>query len=322
MHHRPSRHPNADGRFGFTLVELLVVIGIIALLVSILLPALNRAREAAQRTKCLANLRSVGQGMAMYGTFSQGQIPIGFRISTAGATNPTFQDNYDLANRESAGSVTMPAPMRYVSMGLMYPASCIGSTANHDSGEALYCPTFNTEWLEGTFAYDGEKNPWIPRCATIASGNSRVRSGYSARACNPTSTRGDGIVGNPLLAANKRGVGWAQTMGEPYYPIDATGDTTGFGPGRPGANKTQMMRFVKMKGRAVASDIISDPENRIKVMGHKNGFNALYADGSAKWVSIDHIKEFLKGGAKDIAGFNSAYNHLIEELWLKIDTAP
>ena len=312
-----SGRQNAGRRCGFTLVELLVVIGIIALLVSILLPALNRAREAAQRTKCLSNLRSVGQGMQMYGIASKGQIPIGFRISSATATNATFQDNYDLANRESAGSVAMPAPMRYVSMGLMYPASCIGSTGSHDSGEALYCPTFNTEWLEGTFAYDGEKNPWIPRCATIAAGNSRVRSGYSARACNPTSTRGDGIA-DPLTAAKRRGVGWAQSMGQPYYPIDATGDTSGPGPN----NKTDMMKFVKMKSRAVASDIISDPENRVKIMGHKKGFNVLFADGSAKWVSIDHIKEFLKGGTKEIAGFGDAYNHLVEALWLQIDTAP
>jgi prepilin-type N-terminal cleavage/methylation domain-containing protein/prepilin-type processing-associated H-X9-DG protein len=60
---------------GFTLVELLVVIGIISVLIAMLLPALNKAREAARTVSCLSNIRQVMQGLMMYAQDNRGGLP-------------------------------------------------------------------------------------------------------------------------------------------------------------------------------------------------------------------------------------------------------
>lgn len=89
----PFRQSTRSCKSAFTLVELLVVIGIIALLISVLLPALQRARAASTDAKCKSNLRSLGQAMMMYAITNNGRLPPGemcgqsYSVGTINVTN-------------------------------------------------------------------------------------------------------------------------------------------------------------------------------------------------------------------------------------------
>jgi prepilin-type N-terminal cleavage/methylation domain-containing protein/prepilin-type processing-associated H-X9-DG protein len=87
---------------GFTLVELLVVIGIIALLISILLPALSKARQQASSLACEANLHSIGEGIAIYVGDNHGTLPYGWWDGVWPAVGPYNANEADWVTQSIA----------------------------------------------------------------------------------------------------------------------------------------------------------------------------------------------------------------------------
>lgn len=117
---------------GFTLVELLVVIGIIALLISLLLPALNKARESARSAQCLSNLRQIGLTCIMYANDNHGWIYGDQNSPPAGKGNFTAYYWHSVLVPQSF----LPG----TASGVSYHVAGSGYLAN---GNVCVCPSFD-----------------------------------------------------------------------------------------------------------------------------------------------------------------------------------
>lgn len=104
----------------FTLIEVLVVVAIIALLISILLPSLSRAREQARRGVCAANLHQLGNGLVMFANDNKGLFP----ETSAGTFKYFLKESHNPVNlgvlfgRRTTGNTIVPQKVAYVGKDL------------------------------------------------------------------------------------------------------------------------------------------------------------------------------------------------------------
>ncbi|MDA3961598.1 MAG: prepilin-type N-terminal cleavage/methylation domain-containing protein [Planctomycetota bacterium] len=132
---------------GFTLIELMIVMAIIAILAGLLIPAVNVARAAAEKASCLSNLRQLGMAVASFAELNDGQAPLVY-------DDWSKRSSYMFTNYYNG----------LCGFGFLYRDDVF------DTPQAFFCPVWRSNpW----HSFQGANNPWPPQRIT--------RAGYALR---------------------------------------------------------------------------------------------------------------------------------------------
>jgi prepilin-type N-terminal cleavage/methylation domain-containing protein/prepilin-type processing-associated H-X9-DG protein len=268
-------------RRGFTLVELLVVVGIIAVLIAILLPILGKAREQAKRTQCMSNLRQVGTAVVMYANDNRGFMPVRYRL-----IGGKYIPSYTLGPNVGSNGAGAPAE----AFDLMVPPPYGKSGVRYlSSPELFFCPS------------DEVRRP-IRSTVTLPGGATGLGWAYF------------GIGGTSTTRAMSYwhfyypSVGYYVPFGGMVNNAPSLADLYNEKYTSKGRGKGAAQRHYMADQGFVAGSGAEKADERNFPFFHAKGWNVLYLDGHVKWVRYDQVWPTIKTAGTFTFAASQAFN--------------